>query len=350
MPYIEHYEKVLAEEGIAYDVCYFDRNSNNPVVIEKTDHGCTYTFSGKTNANPLSKIIPAFSYMFFVKKTIKSAAYDKIIVFTTMPAVLLSGFLIKNYRKNYIYDYRDYTYEKYRWFARRVEKAMSNSAFTAFSSEGYLESFSTLDNYLITHNITNMNSVIDTVSDLRTKETISIGFLGYVRYFEQNVNLINSFANNEKYILKYFGTRFSDCDLETYCRENGIFNVDFQGEFDNADKPKLYRKVDIINSIYSLDSPEVKQAIPNRLYDSAMYKKPIIVSSNTQLAKIVKEYGLGLEVNPLGDDVFARVQSYIDSFDPKEFEANCNKFLTVVKQDLANHEDKIRAFLRDESR
>ena len=48
----------------------------------------------------------------------------------------------------------------------------------------------------------------------------------------------------------------------------------FKGEFKNEDKPEIYREIDFINAIYGNKSLEVTTALPNRLYDGILFKKP----------------------------------------------------------------------------
>lgn len=346
MPYIEHYQAVLDREQIPYDVTFFERYESGPTLTEKLDHGNEYTFRGETNANPISKLVPVFKYLAFVRKLIKHGEYNRLIVFTTMPAVLLSDLLLGKYRERYIFDYRDYTYEKFTFFAKRVSRIVNASAFTSFSSAGYLENFDiTQEKYLLTHNITNLNCEVSHAVDLRKKPKLNIGFLGYVRYFDLNSRLISAFSNDPKYTLSYFGNRFSDCDLESFCCANNILNVSFHGPFKNEDKPTLYQQVDLINSIYSLESPEVKQAVPNRLYDAALYKKPIIVSSGTQLSEMVEKYGLGISVDPSEGNLRESVDRYVANFDSEKFECSCAVFLSDVEKDLQYHKERIKLFL-----
>ena len=82
-----------------------------------------------------------------------------------------------------------------------------------------------------------------------------------------------------------------DCDLEGYCKRNNIKNVVFKGEFKNEDKPEIYREIDFINAIYGNKSLEVTTALPNRLYDGILFKKPIIASKGTYLGEVIKKYG-----------------------------------------------------------
>ena len=343
MPYIQHYEKILIKEDIKYDICYFDRYNTCASEVIQDIYGEKYFFHHKTNTRLTSKIFPVFQYLHEVKKRIKEKQYDKLIIFTTMPAVILSPQLLIKYRGKYIFDYRDYTYEKYFLFRFYVSQVMRYSSFVTFSSRGYLKYYKKINNYIITHNIANDENCIEEVIDLQKKNKICIGYLGYIRYFEENKSIIKAFANDTKYSLNYIGSRFSDCDLESFCLNAHINNVYFQGTYQNIEKPELYKKIDIINS---LSSPEVCDAIPNRIYDAALYKKPIIVAKGTFLAHIVKEYGLGIAVDPFQENLKECVESYLAQFSPYQFLKNCRIFLKAVKEDQDIFNKQVVRFCR----
>lgn len=329
MPYINNYEKVLKEKNISYDVVCFDRDSTDK---PKKD-GNVYTYAHKTTANRIAKLIPVFKYGLYVKKILKENKYDKIIVLTTMPGILMAKYLFRDYKNKYIFDYRDYTYEKYGFYRKIVNKIIDNSFATFISSDGYKKYFNNQENIYLSHNISNMDDLVKNADDLKSKKKITIGFLGYVRYFDVNSKLIMDFKNDKKYALTYIGTPFSDCDLDTFCKTNSINNVTLIGKYNNDDKAKLYEKIDLINSIYSLSSEEVQPAIPNRLYDAALFKKPIIVNGGTYLSEIVEKYSLGLIVSPFDENIKDCVINYINNFDNKKFTENCNKFLNDILKD-----------------
>ena len=341
MPYISNYEDQLKQKNISYDVVCFDRDcTKKPEHIDNV-----YTFSHKTTANRFAKLIPVLRYGNYVKKIINKNNYDKIIVLTTMPGVLIYKLLVSKFQKKYIFDYRDYTYEKYSFFRKIVNRLIDNSYATFISSPGYKKYFNNQSNIYISHNISNVSDEYKKISDLKNKDKITIGFLGYVRYFDVNTKLINDFKDNKKYSLLYVGTPFSDCDLDTYCKVNNIKNVTLIGKYDNSEKARLYKNIDIINSIYSLSSEEVQPAIPNRLYDAALFKKPIIVNKGTYLSEIVEKYKLGLIVDPFNENIKSSVENYLKNFDGKDFSKNCNKFLSEINSDRELMKKIINEFL-----
>jgi hypothetical protein len=342
MPYINKYEQCLKEKNIKYDIVFFDRDSTRK---EITQNGNEITYYHTTTTSRIRKILPVFRYINFVKKLIRKNKYDKLIVMTTMPAVLLKSLLLGKYQGKYIYDYRDTTYEHFSFFKKMVDKIIAHSYFTAMSSRGYLNILSNSRKIVINHNISNAADAICHADPLKEVHPITIGFLGYVRYFDVNSLLIKQFSNIPGYNLLYIGTPFSDCDLGKYAESINAKNVEILGRYDNNDKAKLYQCIKIINSMYSLNSSEVQYAIPNRVYDAALFKKPIMTTKGTHLSEIVEKYKLGFSVDPFNDDVPQKVQEYINNYNADDFLKACNDFLALVKRDESTLTNKIMDFL-----
>ena len=159
---------------------------------------------------------------------------------------------------------------------------------------------------------------------------VTIGFVGGLRYFDINKKIINSFANSKDFNLLYVGKKHPGCDLEEYCGDRDIKNVKFLPTYDNKEKPQIYKNIDIINSVYGNDTPEVCTALPNKLYDAMLYKKPIMVSKGTYLQEVVEEYGLGLAVDLDVDDIKNILADYLRCFDKDKFVGGCECFLRIV--------------------
>lgn len=345
MPYIDKYETCLKEKGIEYDITFFDRDSTNKAIQHNNNE---YTYCHTTTTSRLQKLLPVFCYIRFVRKLIKRNKYEKLIVMTTMPAVLLRRLLLGEYIGKYIFDYRDTTYEHYGVFRGIVNRLIDGSAFTAMSSRGYLNVLSESNKILINHNISNEDDVKHTVKDIREEHPVIIGFLGYVRYFDVNSLLIKQLCNNTSFKLQYIGTPFSDCDLATYAESIEATNVEVIGKYDNRNKAKLYENISIINSMYSLNSSEVQYAIPNRVYDAALFKIPIMTTAGTYLSEVVAKYGLGFSINPFSDDIAQLISEYIESFHKESFYTACNTFLAIVQRDEHTLRERIMHFLDGE--
>ena len=342
VPYVANYENAMKKDGIDFDAVYWDRFENRE--LEKCDNEYTIHIKCSLGGNRLKKIIPMLKYRNIVKDLINKYTYDKIIVLSTLPAVLLNDILLDKYRDNYILDIRDYTYEKYSFYKNIVMKLISNSYFTGISSKGFLRFLDFHKKIVYTHNITNENAEVTNCTAIDFTKKINIGFVGGVRYFNENSALFSK-LDHDKFILSYIGYRHADCNLEDYCKYKKIANVIFKGKFNNIDKPMIYKDIDIINSLYGDFSLEVTTAIPNRLYDALLYKKPILVSKGTYLSEVVEEKGIGLAIDVFNDDVNKLLIKYIESIDYEMFLIKCRSYIEEIKREQSHYLNKIDEFL-----
>ena len=345
IPYIEFYEKEINKKKINYNSIFWDRFNN----LKTEKNGNEYIIHIKCipGENKLKKIIPMILFKLEVEKIIKKEEYTHLVILTTIPGVLLCRTLLNKFKNKYILDILDYTYEKYSFYKNIVEKLIQESYFTAISSNGFLKFLPQNEKIISCHNISNINSVKADCCDLKNKCCITIGFVGGVRYFKENCKLIDAFANNTKYKLAYIGKANLDCNLEEYCKQKNITNVIFKGQFDNKDKPKIYEKIDLINAVYGNNSLEVTTALPNRLYDGILFKKPIIATSGTYLGEVVEKYKVGIALN-LNEDISKQIMLFLTNFEKKQFINSANKLLNIVNNEQNNYINKISSFLENE--
>ena len=97
-PYVDGYMSALKECNTDFEIIEFNRKED----IFKTDEnpiiGC------KMPSNKYKKLLPYLKWKKRVIKLIKIKKYDKVIVFTSMVAVMLSSFLLRRYKNNFIFD------------------------------------------------------------------------------------------------------------------------------------------------------------------------------------------------------------------------------------------------------
>ncbi len=341
-PYATMYEEIAKANNIDYDIFIWDRFNNGDLEVLENEYVFhkICTMGGKK----LKKIPALISFRNIVKKIIKMNEYEKIIVLNTLPGVLLADLLLLRYENKYIYDIRDYTYEKYKLYKLVVRQLIKKSNFTTISSLGFKSFLGNDCDLIINHNISNVASkCIHTT--MKDRKTITIGFLGTIRYYKENITLINLMKNSDKYRLMYAGRSYSGCDLPKYCKDKKITNVIFKGAFSNRNKPDLYKNIDIINAIYGNKKIEVKTALPNKLYDAIVFKKPIIVSAGTYLSDIVTKFKLGISVDVFREDVKSKLDDYMEGFDADEFENNANLLLDKVLNEQIEFKRRVKLFM-----
>ncbi|WMJ24273.1 hypothetical protein RBG61_06305 [Paludicola sp. MB14-C6] len=341
LPYVTRYTDFLSQHDIAYDIIYWQQED---LTIHSEPN--EYYFKEPLREGFYKKLQSYHRFRNFIIPILQNGNYDRIIVLTTIPCILLRKYLLKNYQNRYLFDIRDYTFEKYGFYRKWVNQLIDHSALTTISSRGFLDFLTSNDKIVVNHNVSFFDQEKTTALDLKQKQVINISFLGKVRYFDENCSLLTKLKNTFRYQLWYIGKPEIECDLPTFCKDNEITNVSFVENYANEQKPILYENIDIINSIYDEYALTATTALPHRLYEACIFKKPILSSKQTYLGEIIAKYGLGVVVNVLNDDVLSILDKYVDTFDPDQFIENCNRFLADVRNDEVTLYERLEAFIK----
>ncbi len=309
-PYYYRYEKWLCDNAIDFDVIMWNRDGT-----EEKCQGKLMEFvmaDQGNNKNPF-KIYKFFAFASFAKKVIKGNNYDKIIFlgFTGCAVTLKSSFYKKRYKGQYWLDIRDYHYEWFKPYYRLEKRAIENAHFVAISSKGF-ESFLPEHEYGYIHNIDpNIDKICQSFVKSDSKK-IRISFIGRVRYYDENIALINSLKNDSRFVLQYYGPGSEK--IEEYCKKNNIENVEFAGAFESWKTGSFYEKTDVINNVYGNTAMETLTALSNKLYYSIYLKIPIMVSSGTYMEEICKPYDTAIayrDEESFADNLYAWYNSYV---------------------------------------
>ena len=333
-PYLSYYIDLLRENSIPFD--YLTRECIDSV--KDTDiesNQIVYEYSQPKNK--LEKIINVLRYRKFVKKQLKK--YDFLICLTAYTAVIMSDVLIRQFNRRFIIDIRDYhPFLELSFVRKRFCGAVNSSVGVLVSSEGFKEWMPPKDSIVPIHNLpyTNNATYFRVMRQHHFVDRKNIAYLGVISYYPQNRLLIKALGNNPKYLLSYHGIYTEPGVLENYCRDNMINNVKFYGSFDNKEKHRLYEEVDLINSVYGNDSLVVTTALPNKLYDSALYGVPIMVSNRTYLSKIVEKYNLGFALD-IDGDISKQLEAFWAKFDYNTFLKSAEQFINkcIKENDIA---------------
>lgn len=126
----------------------------------------------------------------------------------------------------------------------------------------------------------------------------TVGFIGGIRYLEQMKLLVDAaeVVGCDVVFAGAGGTSSDYNDIKAYCE--GKTWVTFSGKYDyNKEIAKLYGMVDCVYAVYDADNPNVRIALPNKLYESVLCELPIIVAKGTYLADVVGKWGVGVAVS-----------------------------------------------------
>lgn len=338
IPYIHQYEECLREKGQEYDLVLWNRSG------KEVNLPNAFVFSAKDRHSKLGKIAPFLQWRNFVLGILKKHQYERLIILTTMPGVLLADQLLGAYRGKYWLDIRDFTYENIPFYKKLVGKLVQAAEVVSISSPAFREFLPEWDRIYLTHNISNQDAAEPHCTVDPDSRPLNIGFVGGIQFQEQNQNLLRQFANNPGYVLSYVGKVHLGCELQPFCQKNHIHNVRFQPAFTNDQKPEIYRQIQLINCLYGNHNPVVRLLLPNRLYDCVLFKKPILVSKGTYLAGVVEQYQLGIAIDLEREDAVQAVEMYLAHFDRAAFEHGCARFLERVESETVAYRQALNQF------
>lgn len=341
-PYLEKYERALEEKGLDYEIIFWNRTGVKSEQLGVKELEIVY----KCRMNLVFKVIDFISWRRRILVLLKRKKYAFLIILTTYPAVLLSGYIKRNYKNKYIFDIRDYSMESNILFKYIVSTLIEKSFFTTISSKGYLRWLKPSNKIIPNHNITYYQDTYEKKINLKSSEKIKFTFVGNIRLDKQTEVVLCNLKNSKKYVSGFVGRILPTCNILNICCENSIENVYFEGQFTNKDKPGIYRNIDMINAIYANDHARLADStpLPNRVYDAAVFKCPIVASKGTYLAELIDEYSLGFSVNGFDKDIEKQFDMFIETFDEKIFREGCNSFLRIVleeEKNFINQLDKI---------
>ena len=293
------------------------------------------------------KVKAFYKYRKFAIQKIKEINPDKIIILHTMPGVLLSRILAKKYNKEYLFDYRDSTYEKFKLFRNVVHKIVKNSKYTFCSSEAF-KRFLPKDEFekiLISHNI-NINEFEKNYSKENkiNSEKIRIGFWGFIREEKLNRVLIEKISSDSRFELHYYGREQSIAlNLKEFSKSINTKNVFFHGEYNPADRFDFAKNTDIIHNVY--ENGNMMLAVSNKYYDGIMFHLPQITMINSYMGQKVNNLDIGISIDPYNNNLLDDINKYYYNINKQRFIKACkNSASKIIKESYINIE-KLKEFI-----
>ena len=291
-PFYYRYERMLDEKRVPFDLIIWNREN----IKETNRANKVIEYKNKdipNNKNP-KKAYKFLLFSHFVKTVIKKNNYDKLIFVGTYGCAIAFDcfFLSKYYQDKMWIDVRDDLYEWFSPFFKAEERSINASYATTISSPAF-KRFLPEHNYYLMHNID--PNYLDLMKQYRkitdSEGRIRISFIGNVRYLDQNKILLKNLKNDKRFKVQYYGHNSEI--VEDYCKQNGINNVEFYGNFPQSETINFYEKTDIINNAYGNDTLNLQVALSNKLYYGLMFHLPLLVSNNTLMDNLTSKYGIG---------------------------------------------------------
>ena len=337
-PYLSRYTDRLKAADAEFEVLFWNRAALQ-LDVEKN-----YRYYDRPSAEDLGKARKLADFLGFrrwVKKQLSGSEPDGIVFLSTLSAVLLWD-IARRYRKRYIFDIRDYSYEHIAVFRKAEAGIIRDSFFTAISSRGF-RAFLPGHDYVIAHNF-NRSDMTEPFAFKKQKEPYRIVWNGTVRFFDYQKKYLDLLGNDPRFFMVYHGAGTDLDRYRAYCLEKGIRNVSFTGPYDNRDKEKLVRDAAFLNNCYGgRDGGRLKYAISNRFYDGLVYHIPQIVEEGGYKAGETKRLGAGLAVEP-AKDLGDRLCSYYRELDGETFDRACSSALKEIMEEDDRYIQRIDEF------
>lgn len=337
MPYMYFYLESIDKDRNDIHILYWNRDLQDEDLSEyKSFTIHEFRCYQEDDVSKISKISSFLKYRKFVYKVIQKNKFDLIFVLHSLPGVLLSDVLTRQYQDKFIFDYRDSTYESISIFKKIVGDLVKKSKVTFVSSDGFRK-FLPLEcesKIFTSHNLLKESLEHRTDKEINgiSSDKIRIAFWGFIRHEEINRVIIEKISLDKRFELHYYGREQQVAlNLKKYVNDINATNVYFHGEYQPEDRYKFILTTDIIHNIYYDDNTML--AMGNKFYDGVIFRIPQLCMKDSFMGKIVSENNIGLECNPYITDFTDQIYSYWMNLRKETFYNNVeNIYRKIVKE------------------
>lgn len=343
-PFVKRYCNILDKIDEKYEIVTWNRMSS-----KKYKNVISFDKKAELGDSKIKKIFDFFAYSKFLNKVLSEKSYDRVIVLTTLTGFLCFKSIVFKYRNKYIFDIRDYTYEKYFLF-RCIEKAIiRNSYFTVISSKGFEQFIPNYEKYIICHNFLPEEIERAEINGnnkpyFSSKDKIIISFIGAVRHLELNKKMLDIFGDDSRFELRFHGYGVSYDALKNYVEEKKYSNVMLTGKYDRSDKDALMKGVSLINGYYDEYNIANKTAVSNKYYDTLIYKIPFWGNPRCFIGEDANQKGIGI-AEYLDDSIKDKIYTTLKNFDYDTFSKCCEEELRIVLKEDREFVKKVEKFI-----
>lgn len=295
----------LVEAGFDVVIMGYDRgiynNNKLPKEVSFINKG-----TQKDGGGYISKIKCGYNDVVEIIRTFK----DDETVFYSFSFLTAIWFFF--YRTKYIYEISDilYGYRRMRiiqpimkWFDKKIIKF---SLLTIMTSEGFKHYFFG-DKEV--HNIIIQPNKVSSKLKLRlgrkilapNMSSLNFSFIGAIRYMDTILRFAKIVGTKyPQHKFHFWGDSNLASEFKKQCKEYS--NVLFHGAFKNPeDLEMIYSETDIVVACYENSNLNEQIAEPNKMYEAMFFCKPIVVSTNTFLARQIEKCKCGFVINAYED-------------------------------------------------
>ena len=344
-PFLRVYTRILDEHHVDYSVISWNREGDDK------PEGFQYNVRCK-NGHGSAGLKAYLGYLTFIKRTIREQGFDRIIVFGPQMTCLLSTFLLKNYRHQYMIDYRDLSIEQKPGLKQLFALMLKYSCANVISSPGFKRCLPKR-NYYLSHNF-DVRAVKEALerrnecSSFTTDNGIDILTIGAIRDYSSNIEVTKAIANQEGFSLRFVGRGQGTVErLQEYCDSVNATNVSFVGAYDKPEEAGFVKSCTFMNIFY----PRIithDTALSNRFYNSLIYRKPMIVTKDTIQGDYAEKYKVGVAIKDcshLPDELRAFLHQ-----DYQSYSNRCDELLKQFLSDQQQLEEAVVQFVNNPHR
>ncbi len=329
MPYLDLYLENLDRVQNDVHLIYWNRDLKEEN-LEKLEGITLHEFASyqEDDVAKLSKLENFKKFRDYAVSVLKEG-FDFVVVLHSLPGVLLSKELVSDYKNKYIFDYRDFTYENFLPYKSVIHTLVNNSYKTFVSSDAFRAFLPNNKKIHTSHNIVSKDTHIEKDIRKNQSEKIRIAFWGFIREEKTNLEIIKKLANDERFLLHFYGREQGVCEkLKEYACANAT-NVYFHGEYTPEQREEFAKNTDLIHNIYG--ESNMNLAVSNKYYDGVIFEIPQLVMKNSYMGVLVNNNGIGKAVNPFDEDFAEDIFGYYQSINKKAFKNSCREVLGKVK-------------------
>lgn len=342
-PYMKTYQNILESQNITYQVLFWRRQDFHT----KFPYNYKYfDYPTVLNKKKTDKIREFFLYQKWLLKQLHTDTLDKIIILDTLSGILLQKTLLTEFPGRYIMNIRDYSYEKWMIFRYFEKKIIRHSYMTCISSDGF-KAFLPDWNYSLAHNCNFKEKTNHyCFKPKKLNEVLNVVFIGSIRYYSHQMQIIQKLANKKQFKIIYHGTGPDYDKLKRCCEELNITNILFTGKYKEDEKEILLKNADILLNSYDIRvGDEVKYAVSNKYYDGILYHIPQISESNSYKADLIMNFQIGIALDADNPEYSEKLFHYYHSIHVDRFNKKCNQLWEIYYQKNENYLNDIRLFL-----
>jgi len=345
MPYANFYLEEVCNDKNEVHLITWNRDCAEDIKLNYNVKIHQFNRFQQDEVKKIKKIGNFIRFRNYAKRIIKNEKFDLLIILHTIPGILIYDILKKKYKNQYILDYRDVTFEKLFLYKKIIDKMVINSSATFISSDAFRKILPECEKIYTTHNI-----LIESLQYRnirlnlpRGNLPIRIGFWGFIRHYNINLEIIKKLANDKRFELHYYGREQETAyKLKQYCLDNNIKNVIFHGEYNPNDRYNFIKNIDIIHNIYENDG-NTDYALGNKFYDGIIFYLPQLCNKGSFMGEIVEKYNVGCTCDPNKQSFVSEIYNYFQNINNEKFRANCD----IALRNILNEYNECKKYINN---